>query len=413
MGGFTLSAAEAMNADLGLDVLEILFSLADKSLLRHQFEEDEPRFWMLEIVREYARQKLDEGEGAAIPSRYHRDHFVEFTRRANVGLLGHDQGRWLVLVGREQANIRATLRRALGHGELGEVVEIGWNVWRYWWIRGHHTEGRRWMEDAIAQANGSLSTEQLARANFVGAAMAIAQTDLEKAIPLAAACLDDARAVGDRFLVGMGLLGAGLIALYTQDLPAAKEHLESALAIFREEDDWWGQAHVLHYLWRYEAVLGSGVEQIRKLRESVALFEANGDPSAMVLILHDLAMTTLMAGDVPETLRLLDEGFRRSLELRNRWYLAYCFEALGCVVVLLGDLISGARYFGLADRLRDEVQVSRAPFDMLLYQPYLEALTQRLDRAELEALREAGRAWAVDEALANRPVATDSGGKAA
>ncbi len=408
VGGFRLGGAEAVAKDLDVDVVEVLFSLADKSLLRHQFEEDEPRFSMLEIVREYAREKLHELEDTTVPARNHRDHFVEFTRLADGGLLGKDQARWLGLVEREQANIRALLRRALMHDEAAPVVEVGWNLWRYWWIRGHHAEGRRWMEGALRRVE-DLPPEKQVQAYFVAAAMAIAQGDLQAAGPWVTSCIDLARATGNRFAEGVGLLGAGLIALYTQDLPAAGQHLGDALEIFRQENDWWGTAHVLHYLWRYEAVQGRGVDEIGKLRESVDLFRANGDKSGQVLVLHDLAMTTLGAGDVGEALRLLDEGSRDSLELRNRWYLAYCFEALGCVAITVGDLSSGARYFGLADRLRDEVQTPRAPFDMILYAPYLEALEQSLEATELAAHREAGRAWSVDQALASRPLATPEG----
>jgi len=412
VGGFRLDAAEAIAKDLAVDVVEILFSLADKSLLRHQFEADEPRFWMLEIVREYAREKLEELEDVAVPARNHRDHYLAFTRQADVGLLGHEQKRWLELVEREQANVRAMLRRALTHRELAPVVEAGWNLWRYWWIRGQHAEGRRWMEGALEHVE-ELAPDLQVRAYFVGAAMAIAQGDLATASPWVQTCIQLAREIDNRFVEGVGHLGAGLIALYTQDLPAVEQHLHRALEIFREDDDWWGRAHVLHYLWRYDAVLGRAVEEIGELRESVDLFRANGDESGLVLVLHDLAMTTLLSGDVPEALSLLDEGFNDSLELRNRWYLAYCFEALGCVTIVLGDLVAGARYFGLADRLRDEVQTPRAPFDMILYAPYLETLERQLPSAELQAHREAGRAWAVDEALANKPIGTAGHGKAA
>lgn len=403
VGGFTLEAAEAVCSEPGSEVIEVLFSLADKSLLRHRLEGEASRFWQLETIREYAREKLAELDEPAAVACAHRDYYVAFTRQADVGLLGHDQARWLDLVERDQANIRAALRRALSHGELDVVVEIGWNLWRYWWIRGQHLEGRTWMEGALKRAS-DLAPQQRMRAYFVAGAMALAQGDLERAGPWVNECIRIARQVGDRFHEGVGLLGAGLISLYTQDFAAVERELGEALTIFREQNDWWGQAHVLHYLWRYDAVLGHAAEQIGKLQESAALFRANGDKSGLVLILHDLAVATLTTGDVSGALRLLDDGFEFSLELRNRWYLAYCFEAQGCVAIELGDLRSGARYFGLADRLRDEVKAPLAPFDLILYGQYLSRLEAGLSAEEMAEERAVGRTLHVLEAVANRAV---------
>lgn len=407
VGGFTLEAAQAVGAEDDRDVIEVLFSLADKSLLMHRLEGDASRFWQLEAIREYAREKLAELDLPAAVACAHRDYFVNFTRQADVGLLGHDQARWLGLVERDQANIRAALRRALSHGELDVVVEMGWNLWRYWWIRGQHLEGRTWMEGALLHVD-RLPQQLQMRAYFVAGAMAIAQADLQRAGPWVRECIRIGREAGDRFHVGVGLLGAGLISLYTQDFPAVERELGEALAIFREQADWWGQAHVLHYLWRYEAVLGRAQEHLTQLQESAALFRANGDKSGLVLILHDLAVTTLTAGDVPEALRILDDAFAYSLELHNRWYLAYCFEAQGCVALALGDPPSAARYFGLAGRLRDEVQAPLAPFDHILYAPYFAQLEAHFAPSELEAQRAVGRALHVLEAVAGRAVGTGS-----
>ena len=408
VGGFTLEAAEAVCAEpgSGTEVIEVLFSLADKSLLRHRLEGDASRFWQLETIREYAREHLPEFDEPAAVACAHRDYFLEFSRKADEGLLGHDQARWLDLVERDQANIRATLRRALSHGEVDIVVEMGWNLWRYWWIRGQHQEGRTWMEGALRRVRDLTPVLQM-RAYFVGGAMAIAQADLSAAVPWVRECIRIAREEGDRFHEGVGLLGSGLVALYTQEFGAAERDLSEALNIFRDEDDWWGQAHVLHYLWRYDAVRGLGAEQIGKLQESVALFRANGDKSGLVLVLHDLAIATLSNGEVQEALRLLDDGFEYSLELHNRWYLAYCFEGQGCVAIELGDLLTGARYFGLADRLREEVKAPLAPFDMVLYAPYLAKLEAALSPAAVEEERTAGRSLHVLDAVADRAVGSE------
>src|SRR5690606_18897379 len=119
------------------------------------------------------------------------------------------------------------------------VVEIGWNLWRYWWIRGQHHEGRTWMEGALRYTDALAPTLRM-QAYFVAGAMALAQGDLEHAAPWVSECIRIAREEGDPFHEAVGLLGAGIISLYTQDFAAVEGQLGRALAIFRQQNDGWG-----------------------------------------------------------------------------------------------------------------------------------------------------------------------------
>lgn len=416
VGSFSLEAAEALNRDLeSVDVIETLFSLTDKSLLKHLLTGNEPRFFMLETVREYAQEKLAGSGDARTLWRLHAEYYLELSERAAPELVGHAQNEWLDLLEREHANLRAAITASLEAGELRTVARIGWNVWPFWWIRGHQSEGYRRMEEVLVRSEGAawsidqgrneepapepLTTVELARANYVAGAMAVVRGDYEQAEAKARACMVLSREAGEPRTEALGLLGLGLVALYAQEFEAAKAHMDQSLEIFRRLDDWWGQAHLLHWLWRLAAFQGRGVEQIAQLRKSAALFRANGDKSALVLVLHNLAFATLAAGHRSEATALLGEGLGYSLEIGNKWYVAYCLEGFGCIATAVGRFEEAGRLFGAAERLREQVQTPLTPVDQALYQAFQDALARQNDAAALASWREAGRTGPLDGAL--------------
>jgi hypothetical protein len=140
VGGCTLeSAQEVANADL-----DTLQSLADKSLLRTRDE----RFSMLETIRDYAAERLEQsGEGEELRRR-HAQHFLALAEEAWPNLQG-SSGAWLERLAREHDNVRAALDRLEASGESELVLRLAGAVSRFWYLRGHLTEGRRRLEDAL------------------------------------------------------------------------------------------------------------------------------------------------------------------------------------------------------------------------------------------------------------------------
>src|SRR5436190_1993384 len=139
-GGCTLEAAEAV-CEADLDVLQ---SLVDKSLLRYSRE----RFWMLETIREFALERLEES-GAAEDLRYrHSAYFLELGELAEPELLARSSSIWFDRLQVEHDNIRAVLGHALKHGRADVALRLGGAVWIFWLTRGYWSEGRRWLESA-------------------------------------------------------------------------------------------------------------------------------------------------------------------------------------------------------------------------------------------------------------------------
>ena len=146
-GGCTLEAAETV---CGAD-LDVLQSLVDKSLVRHTDE----RFWMLETIREFALERLEETGGAEDLRHRHGAYFLELGELAKPELVGRSSSIWFDRLQAEHDNVRAVLGDALEHGRADVALRLGGAVWLFWLTRGYWSEGRRWLESALAAGTES------------------------------------------------------------------------------------------------------------------------------------------------------------------------------------------------------------------------------------------------------------------
>jgi predicted ATPase len=159
-GGCTPDVVSAVCGQLQAaeDLLPTLASLLDKSLIRQDAGEVESgRFYMLETIREYAMERLIASHEAEAVRRAHAQYYMALAEEAEPKLVGNEQPAWLVRLEQEHDNIRAALTWALGGTDRGGAdVEIGARIcagyWRFWLIRGHLSEGRRWLEAALHEA---------------------------------------------------------------------------------------------------------------------------------------------------------------------------------------------------------------------------------------------------------------------
>ena len=183
-GGRTLEAIEAVcdaEGDLPVDAFEGVSSLLDKSLLgQEEGSNGEPRFVMLETIHEFAREKLEESGEAEEIKRAHAEYFLTLAEEAYPELKGPDQLEWLERLEAEHDNMRAALSWALERKEAEVALRLGGALWWFWAMRGYHSEGRRWLEEALAiDGRGSPVSRAMALA---GAGwLASQQGDLDRA----------------------------------------------------------------------------------------------------------------------------------------------------------------------------------------------------------------------------------------
>ena len=164
-GGFSLEAAEQVCAGApgdpvldAADVLDLLSQLVDKSLVVAVYAADdgsapagpaETRYRLPETVREYGAERLAaRGEAAAI-RQAHTRYFSGLAEEAGPALSGPRQRSWHDLLEREHDNLRGALRAALDGDDPATALRMGYGLWKFWAVRGHHAEGRRWLEEAL------------------------------------------------------------------------------------------------------------------------------------------------------------------------------------------------------------------------------------------------------------------------
>ena len=276
-GGWTLESAEAVcDPDgLGLDILDGLSSLVDQSLIRRSDSDDgEPRFSMLETIREFGLEQLTErGEGDLLRRR-HGEHFLELAVEAEPHLVAEDQGEWLDRCDREHANIRAALRWAIESAEVERVQESAGALWRFWQQRGHQAEGRRWFDESLALPSGPSAARAKAMIGAGGLAWwqqdrASAQTSYEGALAIERELGDPARIA--EALYNLAFVVAG------EDIAAAATMLEESLDLFRRAGDEAGVAQVQSMLVIRDAEARNWGPVIARLEDTTTIWRRLGD----------------------------------------------------------------------------------------------------------------------------------------
>ena len=323
-GGWTLEAAETVcNGDL--DVLDGLASLIDKSLVRLEGTEEEPRFAMLDTVREYALDKLKEsGEEGHLRER-HLEWSLAFAERAEPELRGPEQKAWLERLHAELDNFRAALDwcRSRRHTDLS--LRLGSALLEFWIVRADWSEGREWIEESLTPA-----------------------TEVDPRIRMKA------------------LRSAAELADVLSDYPAATRYYEESLAIARALADRRGIAEALRGLAFERGRVGLPVETQRPLlEEAVEIYRDLGDDPGLARSLGGIAWTEM---DLRRGRQLKEEALKIHRRLGNRENVGWALLQAGVYAQYLGDFPAAAAAYdealSIAEDLRYTRMIARA-FDRL------------------------------------------------
>jgi predicted ATPase/class 3 adenylate cyclase len=281
-GGRTLEAIEAIcdaEGDLSAEAFEGVSSLVDMSLIRQEeVPGGEPRFVMLETVHEFAREKLQESAEAEEIKRLHAQYFLTLAEEAYPELKGPDQLEWLERLEAEQDNIRVAFSWALERKEVEVALRMGGALSWFWWVRDYYSEGRGWLEEALAM-DGRGSPEVRAMALAGAGGLAWEQGDLDRGQEACEEGLEllehEEREASEPKL--WLLLYLGWVALDREDYGRAKQLFEEELALSREMSDTWWIANSLLCLSGVSHSLGDFEKATELLEESMDLFREQGD----------------------------------------------------------------------------------------------------------------------------------------
>ncbi|MCB2019289.1 MAG: tetratricopeptide repeat protein [Rhizobacter sp.] len=274
-GGFDLNAAEAVCGAEPLeidDVLDILGSLVEKSLVMLEERDDAGRYRMLETIRDYASEKLSlTAESDAVAAR-HCEHYFAETKEANHGMMGPDQAEWIQRIEADLDNVRAATACALaGSVDPVIVVKMAVAMQGFWTLRGYATEGRNVVRAALALPAIQSSDIAHAWALYVGAALAESQSDHAEARQMLELCLTLRRRLGNPNDIAATLSTLSLARLQAGDAAGALETEHEALQIFRDLGDRSGEAIGLIHLGQIRAYMGDTDRAREHLEECMSV----------------------------------------------------------------------------------------------------------------------------------------------
>jgi predicted ATPase/DNA-binding SARP family transcriptional activator/DNA-binding CsgD family transcriptional regulator len=340
VGGFSLEAAQALAPGEGIEedeVLDLLSGLVDKSLVVAEATgEGEVRYGMLEPVRQYARERLEESGGAADLQSRHAAYFLKEAEAAEPQLTGPQQRWWLSRLDREHGNMRVALGWSLeGGDELG--LRLGVALSRFWYQRGYLSEGRRWLEEGLFALGGAAS--ELVRAKALGEAgwLSAAQGDYEQAKVAYEASLDVYRGLGNDRGIATCFHGLGSVASFLGDHGRATELLEESLTLLRQ----WGTdtdvVRVLTMLGTLAGIQGEHTRAVARFEDGLSLARKTGDVRSVAIFLNNLGHATLALGDPERATVLFEESLARYREVGDDQGATISLINLGLAALTRGD----------------------------------------------------------------------------
>lgn len=322
-GGHTVEAAESVASPaMAGGVLEGLASLVDKNLLRQETQPDgEPRFTMLETIREFGLERLGTAGEEAEARRAHRDVFLGIVERASADLSGPQQVTWLDQLAREHENLRLALEWSVASAEWEPAERLAAGLWRFWLVRGHLTEGRNRLQHLLSL----IPARSPRRPLLLTAAGTLAhnQGDYAAARSFYEESLALSRTFGDEATVAGTLNDLGWVAWRQGDYAAARALSEEALGLHRRLGDQRGTAHALNNLGWVAHHEGDYTRAAAFHRESLGLREQSGDTRGIGFALTNLGWATHCLGDVEGAAQLLDLACGRLREVGERQLLAF------------------------------------------------------------------------------------------
>jgi predicted ATPase/class 3 adenylate cyclase len=389
-GGCTLDAAEQV---CGAD-LDTLQSLVEKSLLRH----DDERFWMLETIREYAHDRLEEDDDRDTVRRRHASLYLQLARDARAGIdARRGQTEWLDRLDSDHDNLRRAFAWAREIGDLDLQRRLTAALGPFWTARSHLDEGRRWLSEVLAAGPEGVPPAERADALQWAAGLALRQADMIAASAFASEAESISRGLDDPRLLSLALLTSGSVASILSDFVEATARLREAAALAEDLGDDALRAKILH-------VLGLVALEQGHLQEAQALIEEE-----MTLIrddeiwtsnaVTDLAFVTLEQGRLDDARALFSDAVVRSRRLGWKENLQYCLIGAAALASASNEAVRAARLLGAAGALGDEFHVTVQPYTANVRDRAERDLVATLGSDEFRRRVEEGASMPFDEAI--------------
>ncbi len=401
VGGWTLEAVETVchgAHDLDIDVLDNLQVLIERNLVRQAaLIEGEPRFIMLETIREYALERLAASGEAELIRQRHDAFFLNLVAVAERSF-SHRQG-WAQRFEAEHHNLHEVLRRALEREDGETVLKLGSSLMWYWIYRGHLDEGRRWLIAGLKVGDSALP---MTRAKALGgvAGLAWRQGDYAYATDFLTQALLHFRELGDTESSAWILCNLGKVALDQGDPRRATSFIEESLTLFRELSHEYGTAWSLMALAEVALAQGDQIQATGLFEASLALFRKLSDQQGCAHVCAHLGEMAIVQGQHDQGQARLEESLALFLQLGFTFNIPFILADMASVAMARHDPHRGARLWGAAEALRDTLAIPVPPGRLDRYNLLLAALRGALSGTTFAALCAEGSSMSLQQVAA-------------
>jgi predicted ATPase/transcriptional regulator with XRE-family HTH domain len=402
-GGCTLAAVEAVcrvGEDLAGDLLDWLGSLVDQSLLQVAETDEEPRFGMLETVREYGLEQLDAAGEAAVVRDRHLAWYLTLANQAARRIGGAEREVWLDRLEVERDNIRTALQWSSLERQQEAGLRLAAALEDFWYIRGYAAEGRRWLDGLLERGGAAVSAALRARAVEVLALLTYYQGEYAPARRLFEAAHTLHSSEGNLASATWALNYQGLVAVRLGEYQRATTLLEQVLPAHREQGDLHGVGWALSYLASICHLQGDYAQAAALHGESLAVFQELGDKLG---IGHELAYIGSVArdqGDYGQAKRLYRESLRVRRAVMDKHGVAASFAGLAVVAEAEGQPLRAARLFGAEHCLREVIGTPMDAVERTAHVRAVAGVSTALGEEAFAAAWAEGRALPLEEAIA-------------
>src|SRR5579859_1021129 len=349
-GGWTLEAAQAISAAEGQPaqaqpLRSALAQLVDKSLVIVEEGEQGWRFHMLETIREYARERLNDSGEVEAQRAAHLAYFLRLAEEAQPQLRGAQQAQWLNRLETEHDNLRAALTEALQRRLAEPALRLAAALGKFWEMRGYFSEERDWLARALALEVSSAPLLARARALYEAGRLAVQQGDNPAAQRQLQLALEFFQHEEQAEGIGQTLNALGLAALNDGDYTRGRALLEESLAVHRQANSPREIAVALNNLGLTAKAQGDYEAAGRYYAESLAIKRALGDTRGTAMSLGNLGVALRNQGDYAGARACSAESLALFRQLGDRLGEAHELGNVATTTLWQGDLPAARELF--------------------------------------------------------------------
>jgi len=401
-GGWTLDSAAAVcteDAD-EFGALDVLTRLVDKSLVViERADRVEPRYRLLEPIRQFAAASLAGAEQARLGDR-HLEHFLGWAERTAPSLAsGPESAQTAARLEADHSNLLAAIRWCVQRGLARQGLRLAGAAWWFWHVRGHFTQGRDALARVLALPDAQSPTAERAVALYGAGGLAAYQGDYESARRLNQEALDLFRSLGDRLGIARSHTHLGIVATGEGRHDEARDSYQEALSIFHELGDHRRLATTLNNLGALARQQGRYEEALAACEEAVTHARASGHSLGLHVAHQNLGWVCLRLGRTTEARDHARAMLRVVVDLQARRAAPAGLEIAAEVLARLGEPEDAARLMGAAETLRTAMTMPRDAWWRNAQAEATDRLIATLGAARFETLRSEGAGWSFEIAL--------------